>query len=154
MLAAQGLLSPPESPAEKSDVIPTVRRMGYLQIDTIHAVRRSHHLVLWSRLGNTYNPDWLDEHHADGHLFETFAHALCYLPIEDYPVFRGMMLYDDRTGNHWKDWANAHPDIVARVRANINEKGALCSSDFESQTIPTGWGDVKAEKLALSRLFS
>ena len=41
MLAAQGLLSPPEKPAEKTDLLPRIKQMGYLQIDTIQAVRRS-----------------------------------------------------------------------------------------------------------------
>jgi hypothetical protein len=154
MLAAQGLSSPPKPVATRDDVLPIIRKMGYLQIDTIRAVRRSHHLVLWSRLGNDYNPDCLEEIHADGQLFEYYAHALCYLPIEDYPVFRGMMLYDDRTGNHWEEWAEAHPDVVSRVRDIITKRGAVCSADFDSETISTGWGDVKAEKLALSRMFS
>lgn len=154
MLAAQGLLAPPKSPVKKETILATIRRMGYLQIDTIHAVRRSHHLVLWSRLGNDYYPDWLFELQAEGDLFEYYAHALCYLPIEDYPIFRGMMLNDDRTGNHWGEWAASHPEVVQRVRSIIKARGAVCSSDFDSETVATGWGNVKQEKLALSRLFS
>ncbi len=154
MLAAQGLASPPESPATKEDILPIIRKMGHLQIDTIRAVRRSHHLVLWSRLGSHYNPDWVYQIHAQGDLFEYYAHALCYLPIEDYAIFRGMMLYDQRTGNHWQDWAEKHPEVVSRVRDVIMERGPVCSADFDSETISTGWGDVKAEKLALSRMFS
>ena len=74
--------------ATKADLLPTIRQMGYLQIDTIQVVQRSQNLVLWSRLGD-YDPDWLDEVHAAGQLFEYFAHALCYVPIEYYPTFRG-----------------------------------------------------------------
>jgi len=154
MLAAQGLLSPHKMPVTKEDVLPTIRRMAYLQIDTLHAVQRSHHLVLWSRLGNNYDPVWLEELHAEGQLFEYYAHALCYLPIEDYRIFRGLMLYDDRTGNNWAKWGESHPKVLARVRKAIKEQGAMCSSDFESETISTGWGNVKEEKLALSCLFS
>jgi hypothetical protein len=65
MLAAQGLDRAPDRPAVKADVLETVRRMGVLQIDTIHVVRRSPYLVLWSRLGD-YRPEWLDELHAEG----------------------------------------------------------------------------------------
>ncbi len=154
MLAAQGLLTPPISPVTKDEVLPTIRRMGYLQIDTIHAVHRSHHLVLWSRLGNGYDPAWLGKIHSKGHLFEYYAHALCYLPIEDYRIFRGLMLYDDRTGNHWQGWAESHPEVVERVRSTIKVGGPVCSSDFKSKTVSMGWGNVKEEKLALSRLFS
>src|SRR6266508_3200498 len=38
MLAAQGLLEPPERVATKADLLDTIRRMGVLQIDTIHVV--------------------------------------------------------------------------------------------------------------------
>jgi len=153
MLAAQGLLSPPVGQVKKDDLLPVIQRMGYLQIDTIHAVRRSHLLVLWSRLGY-FDPEWVYQIQAEGHLFEYYAHALCYLPVEDYPIYRSMILYDDRTGNHWHEWADSNPDVVERVRTVLREKGPLCSADFESETIFSGWGSIKAEKLALSRMFS
>lgn len=153
MQAAQGLLSPPNRPAGLKDLLPTIRRMQYLQIDTIHIVHRSQYLVLWSRLGD-FEPDWLDNLHRSGALFEYYAHALCYLPLEDYPIFRGRMLYDDRVGNGWHQWASEHPDVIQHVLGVIQEKGPVCSSDFDSETISTGWGDVKQEKLALQRMFS
>lgn len=153
LIAAQGLDSPPTEPAKKQDVVAAIRRMGYLQIDTIQAVRRSQHLVLWSRLGD-YDPGWLDEVHREGELFEYYAHALCYIPIEDFKIFRGRILYDPRTGNNWKNWADRSLDIVSRVRSVVAEKGPVCSADFDSKTISTGWGDVKQEKLALQRMFA
>lgn len=153
MLAAQGLLTPPEKQPTPQDLLNIIQQMGYLQIDTIQAVRRTQHLVLWSRLGD-YDVDWLDELHSAGQLFEYYAHALCYLPIEDFAVFRGMILYDERTGNGWKKWAQEHPQVIEQVLSVVREKGPVSSADFDSETISVGWGDVKQEKLALSRLFS
>ena len=153
MLAAQGLHAPPPSSVAKGDLLPVIRKMGYLQIDTIQAIRRSQYLVLWSRLGD-YCPDWLDEVHAEGHLFEYYAHALCYLPIEDYRIFRGRILHDGRIGNGWQKWAEDHPEVVKHVRSVILDKGPVCSADFDSHTISSGWGSVKREKLALQRMFS
>src|SRR4030042_2532011 len=85
MLAAQGLDRALERPAVKADLLEMIRRMGVLQIDTIHVIARSPYLVLWSRLGD-YAPAWLDELLAEGALFEYWAHAMCFLPIEDYPL--------------------------------------------------------------------
>ena len=153
LLAAQGLLTPPPATAKKQDVITAIQHMGYLQIDTIQAVRRSQYLVLWSRLGD-YDPSWLDEVHREGHLFEYYAHALCYIPIEDFKIFRGRILYDPRTGNNWKKWADKYPDMISHVRSVVEERGPVCSADFNSETISTGWGDVKQEKLALQRMFA
>ena len=152
-LAAQDLLHPPTAPAAKCDLLPLIHRLAYLQIDTIHAVRRSQYLVLWSRLGD-YNPAWLDEIHQEGHLFEYYAHALCYLPGEDYPIFRGRMLYDERVGKYWQGWADANPEVIEQVRSVVMENGPICSSDFNTPTVPTGWGRIKQEKFALQRMFA
>lgn len=97
MLAAQGLDRHPERPATPDDVLTAIRRMGVLQIDTIHVVARSPYLVLWSRLGE-YEPRWLDESHAAGRLFEYWAHAACFLPIEDWPLYRRLMLDEPQAG--------------------------------------------------------
>ena len=151
MLAAQGLLTPPTATAAKADLLSAIRQMGYLQIDTIQVVQRSQNLVLWSRLGD-YRPEWLDELHAEGQLFEYFAHALCYLPIEYYPTFRGRGLHDKRVGRYWRGWAEKHPELLARVLEAVRENGPLSSMDFDSERIETGWGGVKHERLALDRL--
>src|SRR3954453_24259472 len=91
MVAAQGLHRRPDAVASKADVLATVRRKGVLQIDTIHVVARSPYLVLFSRLG-AYEPRWLGELLAEGKLFEYWAHEASFVPVEDYPRFRGRML--------------------------------------------------------------
>ena len=91
MIAAQGLQQCPPTPATKADLRQMIRQMHVLQIDTIHVVARSPYLVLWSRLGD-YPQHWLDELLAEGALFEYWAHAACFLPTEDYPLYRRLML--------------------------------------------------------------
>src|SRR5690348_12248814 len=91
MIAAQSLACRPDHAATKVDLLDAIRRMGALQIDTIHIVARSPYLVLWSRLG-PYEPRWLEELLAEGALFEYWAHEACFLPIEDYPLYRHRML--------------------------------------------------------------
>src|SRR3712207_6462290 len=91
LLAAQGLTDPPERPATKDDVLGAIRKMGVLQIDSIAVVARSPYLLLWSRL-DAYEPSWLDELLAEGELFEYWSHAACFVPIEDYGLYRRFML--------------------------------------------------------------
>ena len=55
MVAALGLAHRPRGRATRPAVLDIIRRMGALQIDTIHVVARSPYLVLWSRLGG-YEP--------------------------------------------------------------------------------------------------
>jgi hypothetical protein len=57
LLAAQGLDRAGAKGATKDGVRAAIRRMGVLQIDTIHVVARSPYLVLWSRLGAN-DPVW------------------------------------------------------------------------------------------------
>ncbi len=157
MLAAQSLDRPPDRPAVKADILDLIRRMGALQIDTIHVVARSPYLVLWSRLGD-YPARWLDELLDEGAIFEYWAHAMCFLPIEDYPLYRRRML-DAIKGQAWPlkwavKWSQEHPEIIERIRTHLREKGAVRSIEFENKNPrPGGWWNWKEEKDALVALF-
>jgi uncharacterized protein len=155
MLAAQGLSRRPDQPAGKADVLSEIRRMNVLQIDTIHIVARSPYLVLWSHLGD-YEPRWLDDLLAEGALFEYWAHEACFLPIEDYPLYRHRML--DAANMGWKyarEWAAQNRDALDRVLAHVRENGAVRSADFERTDGSDGkWWGWKTEKRALESLFT
>src|SRR5262245_36218291 len=155
LLAAQGLNRRPTRAAGKADVLDTIRRMGVLQIDTIHVVARSPYLVLWSRLGD-YQPRWLEELLAEGALFEYWAHEACFLPIEDYPLFRHRML--DAANLGWKyarEWAAQNREALDRVLAYVREHGEVRSADFERTDGSDGkWWGWKTEKRALETLFT
>ncbi len=153
-LSSLGLLTPPPSEASKSDVLQTIRRMGILQIDTISVVNRSPYLVLWSRLGN-YDLRWLEKTHEDGELFEYWAHANCFIPMEDYSLFRRKML--ERATHWWQvsEWVNNHQEMIAFVIETIKEKGPQKSSDFPKRSgVNNGWWDWKDEKIALDMLWT
>jgi uncharacterized protein YcaQ len=157
MLAVQGLDRAPDRTAVKADVLEAVRRMRLLQIDTIHVVRRSPYLVLWSRLGD-YQPEWLDELLAEGALFEYWAHAMCFLPIEDYPLYRRRMLdaIKDKTWPvKWAvQWSQENPKAIERVRSHLRENGSVRSIEFENKDRPPGgWWNWKEEKNALEALL-
>ena len=155
LLAAQGLLQPPAQPARQADVLATIRQIGILQIDTINVVARSPYLVLWSRLGD-YRPAWLDELLAQGDLFEYWAHAACFIPIEDFSLFRRRMLKTRRADYSTHYWSPLeHADLVQRILERIRLEGPLRSSDFESDHKPVGgWWNWKDEKRALEHLFN
>jgi uncharacterized protein YcaQ len=151
-LAAQGILDPPDLAATKADVLAAIRRMHLLQIDTIHIVARSPYLVLWSRLGS-YEPHWLDELLAEGALFEYWAHAACFLPIEDYGLYRWFMLHG-AWARRWQSWIAERLDETARVLDYIRDNGPTMARDFQrTDRRKSVWWDWKPEKLALECLF-
>jgi uncharacterized protein len=154
-LAAQGMLQPRRRKATKSDVLEAIRRMGMLQIDTISVVARSPYFVLWSRLGD-YDPAWLEQHLAEGRLFEYWAHEACFVPIEDYGLFRHRMLDPGSMG--WKyseSWMRERAAEVEQVLSHIRANGPTRSSDFErSDGKGGGWWEWKPEKRSLEVLFT
>src|SRR5215212_8807726 len=116
LLAVQGLDAPPERRAAKDDVQESIRKMGVLQIDSIAVVARSPYLVLWSRLGS-YEPRWLDELLAEGVLFEYWSHAACFIPIEDYGLYRRLMI---EGGEKTRTWMRAHHEEIEHVMEHIS----------------------------------
>src|SRR5690606_28460614 len=155
MIAAQGLHDDPKPTATKDSVRAIIRQMHVLQIDTIHVIARSPYLVLWSRLGD-YNPRWLEELHAEGALFEYWSHAACFLPIEDYALYRRFML-DRMSGNekYWVRWMKEHVVLADQLMAQIRDNGPVRSSDFErTDGKKSGWWNWKDEKAALEGLWT
>ena len=151
-LEAQGLRLPPTRPARRDDVLRVIRGLGALQIDTIHVVARSPYLALFSRLG-AYSPAWLDELLAEGKIFEYWAHAACFLLIEDYPFHRRFMLEGMRS-YYRPAWYEANRQAVDGVLEHVRAHGAVRSADFEGQKNPGGWWNWKLEKNALEYWFS
>src|SRR5688572_4341615 len=154
LLAAQGLDRAPAQRATKAALRAAIHRMGALQIDTIHVVARSPYLVLWSRAGD-YPARWLEELLAERAIFEYWSHAACFLPVEDYGLYRRLML-DSAKG--WKSspgWIAAHPETVGPLLERIRERGPVRAADFERTDGQKGtWWNWKPEKLALEHLHS
>ena len=131
-----------------------IRRMGALQIDTIHVVARSPYLVLFSRLGD-YDPRWLDELLAEGRLFEYWSHAACFLPIEDYPLYVSRMEEVRPVTITPPNGCNRNQQTIDLVMQRIRENGEVRSADFERTDGKKGtWWDWKVEKHVLEYLHT
>ncbi len=141
----------------KADVLATIRRLGCIQIDTIHVVARSPYLVLWSRLGD-YDPRWLDELlYPDRLVFEYWAHAASIIPIEHWPLFRDAMLRHARGEKGWSaQWQSENEQVMADVLQEIRQRGPLGAADFAAPPghRSGGWWDWKPAKRALDALWS
>jgi uncharacterized protein YcaQ len=142
--------------ATKDDVLAMVRRLGCIQIDTIHVVARSQYLVLWSRLGD-YDARWLDELlYPDRQVFEYWAHAASIIPIEHWPLFRSTMLrYEQGEIGWWPQWRAENGDVIEHVLSEIRVRGPLGASDFAAPPGHRGgWWEWKPAKRALDALWS
>jgi uncharacterized protein len=112
-----------------SDVLGTVRRLGYLQLDPISAVAPPQHLVLWSRLG-----PW-DTSELERLLWQQRKlvewRAFLY-PSEDLPILRAFMRRRDRPyDRHIVDWLKANAAFRRYVLKELRERGPLLSREIE-----------------------
>ena len=60
-----------------------VSHLGYLQIDTIYVIERSHHHILHTRIPSYRREHLHQAQSVDKTVFEYWTHALSYVPIAD-----------------------------------------------------------------------
>ena len=143
---------PASNPATLKRII---ERIGLLQLDSISVVARSHYLVMLARAG-LYQPAELDALLDDGFLFESWAHAICQIPMRDYPWFHAMIQQRQLKETRWHldKLGDDFEDIVGRVRAAVRERGPISSKDLHSERRGSGgWWNWKPTKVALEYLF-
>jgi uncharacterized protein YcaQ len=150
VLSEQGLIDP-AFPKGKKGVLHTIQQLGYLQIDTLNVVARSHHHTLWSRLPD-YQESFLNELlEKDKSIFEYWSHAASYLPMSDYRFsLPAKKIYADGKSH----WFAKDKKMTKYVLDKIRAEGPLQSKDFEfKRNTPGNWYDWKPAKKALEQLF-
>jgi uncharacterized protein YcaQ len=128
-----------------------IRRLSWVQLDSISTVERSHRLTLSSRVG-WYRPGTVSQLLSAGRVFEYWAHEACLVPVEDWPLFKYRMRELRNTG-WWKSLHGAHPSLRDHVLGAIRERGPLGSKDFEGKGSGGMW-NWKPAKRMLDRLLS
>jgi len=131
------------------NVLDTVRRLGFLQMDPIATVARPQELVLFSRLG-PFDPAVLDRLlWKERKLFEFDAYIY---PIEDLPLQKARMARNRRGGklkrDEWvRDFLRTNARFRRHVMRELERNGPLLSRDLERDLMqPSGqghrwWGD-------------
>jgi uncharacterized protein YcaQ len=144
--------------AGAEDVVSAIRRASCIQLDSVSAVERSHRVAIASRAGN-YPRGLVRDLLREGRLIEYWAHALCLLPAEDWPLF-AWVRENLRKEDPWHGDVRArYPGLAERVLDEIRERGALGSRDFGGKRDPlphregTMWS-WKPAKQMLDALFA
>jgi uncharacterized protein len=118
-----------------TDVLETVRRLGFLQLDPIATVATPQELVLWSRLGS------FDRTALDRLLWEDrvlFEWNACVWPVEALPVVRGLMRrYRQSTQYARERWMHGfiadNKPFRRYVLGELAERGPLLSRELEDR---------------------
>lgn len=123
-----------QSPTGPLDVMQIIRKLGFVQLDTIQVVARAHHHILWSRNQN-YRESMFDPLLAkDRDVFEHYTHDASVLPMETLPYWRRQ--FDrkrdtiDRAG-----WFSSMLDESGRqaIKDRIRDEGALSTHAFDTK---------------------
>src|SRR6202795_3044058 len=128
--------------------------LGYVQIDTINVIERSHHHILWNRIPAYQRADLRQAQSVDKSVFEYWTHALSYVPTRDLRFFIPAMKRHQREGHNWL--ASVKPADLRKVLRLIRRDGALTIRDIDDDVLVDKehlWASRKPSKRALQLLF-
>ncbi|WP_020180495.1 crosslink repair DNA glycosylase YcaQ family protein [Methylopila sp. M107] len=128
-----------------------VAHLGYVQIDTINVVERSHHHILFTRIPNYRRADLEQAQSSDRSVFEYWTHALAYVPTEDFRIFARAMDATRADPKRLFD-AETEPGAYAALLRRIRREGELTIRDFGDEPLVEKthlWGSRKPSKAAL-----
>jgi uncharacterized protein YcaQ len=131
-----------------------VEHLGYVQIDTIHVIERSHHHILYTRIPEYRRSDLHHAQSVDKTVFEYWAHALSYLPVRDLPFFLGAMRRHRRNGHRW--FGSVKDEDLRKVLRLLRKHGALTVRDIEDDVLVDKihpWASRKPSQKALQLAF-
>ncbi len=133
-----------------------VAHLGYLQIDTIYVIERSHHHILYTRIP-TYRREHLYQAQSiDKTVFEYWTHALSYVPTESLRFYVRDMRQAHQDWQRRNGWFGKVSDgDLRRVLSRIRRLGALTIRDIEDEPVEKdyAWASRKPSKRVLELAF-
>src|SRR5258708_24299992 len=149
-LRAQRLDTPAPFGEGPAATAAAVEHLGYVQIDTINVIERSHHHVLFTRIPAYRRADLRQAQSVDKSVFEYWTHALSYVPSKNFRFFIPDMKYHRREGHKW--FASVTPADLRKVLRLIKKDGALTIRDIDDDVLTEKehlWASRKPSKRAL-----
>jgi uncharacterized protein len=140
--------------AGSTAVAATTRHLGYVQIDTINVIERSHHHILWTRIPHYRRRDLERAQSSEKSVFEYWAHALAYVPTDDYRFFVPAM--DAWRARPHSFFAPVDLDAYAAMLTRIRDDGPLTLRDIDDEVLEEKthpWASRKPSKRLLNYGF-
>jgi len=134
---AQGLSAEPPG-----DMLAVIRRLNFLQIDPTAAIAPNADLILWSRLGPSYDPAQLSAAHEVTH--DVFEYRATLRPTADLDLYRAAMDAAPKYATT-REWLVANERFKRDVLERITAEGPLQSKQIpDTSQVPwpsTGWSN-------------
>lgn len=127
--------------------------LGYVQIDTINVIERSHHHILFTRIPGYRRDDLRVSQSVEKSVFEYWTHALSYVPTRDIAFFLPDMKRHAAEPSQW--YADARPEDLKRLLRTIRKDGPISIRDIEEETVEKThpWASRKPSKRVLQLGF-
>ncbi|MFN3935043.1 winged helix-turn-helix domain-containing protein [Parvibaculum sp.] len=141
---------------QAADTLALVRRLGFVQLDSVNTVERAHHMILFSRAPSYRREHLAALHHDEASLFERWTHDASLIPMEFYPHWRHRFRAAKariEANPRWQERSGPEGEKVLRdVRKRLRREGALMARDFEDKGAG-GWWGWGPSKTALEMLW-
>jgi uncharacterized protein YcaQ len=150
-------LSEAGGPASGAALLDLIRRLGFVQVDSINTVARAHHMILHARRPS-YRPQALARLlERERSLFEHWTHDAAIIPTEFFPHWRLRFLRAEaRIQSRWTTWHGPGFDREAEaVLDHIRRHGASGTADVGTgeERRSGGWWEWNPSKTALEYLW-
>src|ERR1700751_6049584 len=152
-IAAQRLDTPSPFGAGAGAVADAIAHLGYVQIDTINVIERSHHHILYTRIPDYRRADLREAQSIEKSVFEYWTHALSYVPTRDFRFFVPDMRLHRREGHKWLP--SVKPADTRKVMRLLRQ-GALTIRDIDDDVLTEKvhlWASRKPSKRGLQLAF-
>jgi uncharacterized protein YcaQ len=130
-----------------------VAHLGYLQIDTIYVIERSHHHILYTRIPSYRREHLHQAQSIDKTIFEYWTHALSYLPTENLRFYVRFMRREWQRRIFW--FGEVSNSDLRRVVSRIRKHGPLTIRDIADEAVEKeyAWASRKPSKRVLEVAF-
>lgn len=156
-LDRHALAEQPIGAAKGVDLQALIRRLGFVQLDSINTVARAHDMILYSRRPS-YRPKHLRQlYETDKTLFEHWTHDAAVIPMDFYPHWQLRFRRDAaRLKKQWRNWRrDGFETQFETVLQQVRDHGPVSSSDVgkDEKKGSGGWWDWHPSKTALEYLW-
>ena len=156
-LDRHALIEQPSGPAKGADLLALIRRLGFVQVDSVNTVERAHHMILWSRRQG-YRPANLSRLlERDRSLFEHWTHDASVIPTEFFGWWKLRFDRDAaRIKARWAGWQGTEfHDKIEDVLAHVRAGGPCGTGDVGADEArgKGGWWEWHPSKTALEYLW-
>lgn len=159
-LDTHGLTRPRRGKLSEEDLASIIHDIGFVQLDTINTVARSHDMILFARAQN-FERQTLGALHEKGALFEHYTHDASLIPMEFYPYWqtRFRRAKDRLNQPGWQQRLGENPKkTINWVRKHVEREGPTMSRDLAEGPQNTtggngGWWGWSPTKTALEYLY-